>query len=352
MPSQGGGIIDYAIYCVKGDIMKVCIIGAGNMGTALAFQILKNDNFVNFFSIEEDVVEAINAKHENTKYLPGVNLGESVAAYGDYENALKDVKYIILSVPSNIMELVVKNMLPYLNENHVLINVAKGVCPKTQRPMSLVIKDLVAENIKNNIVSLSGPSIANEIGQDKPTFVVISAENTSLLEGVAKIFTTDTFKVYTNDDKKGVELGGFLKNVVAILAGVCDGLGYGVNTKSALVTRGFKEILMLAEVRGAKQQTLTGLSGLGDLIVTCFSEHSRNRRFGEKLAQGKSVDEAKQEIGQAVEGIIAVKMALEIAKENDLELKLVPEIYNIVYEGKDAKTALADFIKSEKVEEF
>jgi len=331
---------------------KVCIIGAGNMGTALAVQILKNNYFVNFFTIEEDVVNQINTRHENIKYLPGVNLEKNVVAYSNYKEALNETKYVVITVPSHIVEGVITNMLPYLNNSHIIVNVAKGICPKTQRTMSNVIKDALPDSMKNNIVSLSGPSIANEIGKNMPTFVVISSENTKLLKPISKLFTTDTFKVYTNPDKKGVELGGFLKNIIAILAGICDGLKYGVNTKAALITRGYREMVLIAEASSTNKQTLSGLSGLGDLIVTCFSEHSRNRRFGEKLALGLSVEQAKQEIGQAVEGIIAAKMAMQIAKDKRLKLKLIPEIYNIIYKGKNAKKAIADFIKNDSVEEF
>lgn len=330
---------------------KVAIIGAGNMGTALAVQVAKNNYPINLFTIEEDVIEQVKTLGENQKYLPGIKLN-NMEIFGDYESALKDVKYVVLSVPSNIIPIVIKDMLPLLNEKHILINVAKGLDEKTKKSMVQFLEDLLPENLKNRIVTLSGPSIAKEFAHDVLTAVVIASKNSSLLEPVRKLFNTDTFKVFINNDIAGVSFGGFCKNVIAIAGGICDGLNLGVNTKAAVVARGFYELSLLAKKAGADQITLTGLSGLGDLIVTSFSEHSRNRRFGEKIAQGLTFDQAKEEIGQVVEGVTATKIAKELADEYGIKVNLINEIYKILYEGKSPSKAIEDFFGNMGVYEF
>lgn len=199
---------------------------------------------------------------------------------------------------------------------------------------------------------MSGPSIANEMANDVPTAIAIASENQNILEDARNLFSNDKFQVLINHDLAGIEYGGFFKNVIAIAAGMCDGLNLGTNLKAAVVTRGFYEISKIAEKCGADPKTLTGLSGLGDLIVTSFSEHSRNRRFGEAIAKGKSFDEATKEIGQVVEGVRATKAAIELAKRENIELCLIKEIYNILYNNKDPKTALTHFFEEENSHEF
>lgn len=322
------------------------------MGTAVGLQLAKNGHILQFFSVEEDVVEDINTNKRNTKYVGDIPLTDSCSATGDLAAAMNGAEFVVLSVPSHIIPSVLGGVIENLTPEQIIVNLAKGLHRETLKPVGTMIGDLLPESHKSRLVSMSGPSIANEIIKNVPTTLVIAAEDESVLERTRSVFINDVFRIYINNDKIGVDLGGFLKNIVAIMAGACDGLGLGMNVKSAIMTRGFYEISLIAEAQGALPKTLSGLSCLGDLIVTCMSEHSRNRRFGEALARGKTFDEAKEQIGQVVEGVIATELAVQFAKEKGINLVLIPQIYALVHEGKDAKQCIDDFFKNEGTHEF
>ncbi len=330
----------------------ICIVGAGNMGTAVGYQLAKSGHTLHFFSVEEDVVEDINTNRKNTKYVGDIALPESCSATGDFAEAMRGAEFVVLAVPSHIIPNVLGSVIGNLTPEQIIVNLAKGLHRETLKPVGAMIEDLLPDSHKSRLVSMSGPSIANEILHDVPTTFVIAAKDGAVLERTQEVFANDVFRIYINHDKAGVDLGGFLKNIVAIMAGACDGLGLGMNVKSAIMTRGFHEISLIAEAQGASPKTLTGLSCLGDLIVTCMSEHSRNRRFGEALARGTSADDARQAIGQAVEGVIATELAMKFAREKGLRLVLIPQIYAMVHEGKDPRRAIDDFFRGDGTREF
>ncbi len=329
---------------------KIAILGAGNMGTALAFVLSSKHKNIRLFTIEPDVVDDINTDHENKKYLPGVILPEDITAYGDIEDSVKGATIIILSVPSHIIPTMTKNINNFLKGNEIIINVAKGIDAKTHKRMSEIIEANIDKRFKKNVVSLSGPSIAHEIGKNLPTAVVISSKNPKILARAQKALTTKVVTVQINNDLIGVELGGSLKNSMAIAVGIADALKLGCNAKSLVMSSGFYEMMYLGVKMGANPITFCGLSGVGDLIAT--SEGGRNRKLGFMIGSGKSVDEAQKEIGQVTEGVAAAKMMVELAKEYKIKLPLAEEVYNILYNNKNPKKAIEDFVYRKSVHEF
>jgi len=331
---------------------KIAILGSGNMGTALAVHLSRNNHIISIYSIEDQTVLNINEFRENKKYLPNIRLSDNISATKELEVACKDAKFILIAVPSFAVGGLIKQIIPYLHESSILINIAKGIDEKTSLFMTQLIENELPLEFKNNIVSLSGPSIANEIANGVLTCVDISSKNNSILEPTRQIFQHELFKVFINNDIIGMQLGGFFKNIIAIGAGICDGLGHNTNLKAALITKGFAELRKLARVLGADPHTLRGMSGLGDLIDTCFCADSRNRRFGEMLGKGMSTQDAKQAIGQVVEGISAIQIALELARAHNIRLELVEELEHAVFYGKNPNIMIHDFFNKVAANEF
>lgn len=329
--------------------MKVAVIGAGSWGSALARLVAKNGHDVCVWSIDEREVEILRSYHEQTEKLPGVKLPENVKFTNILEEAVEGAEICIMAPPSPFIRETSQKLGKIINDDRIIVNVAKGIESGTLLTMSQIIEEEIPSA---KVAVLSGPSHAEEVGKDVPTLVVVSAEKQSTAEKVRSIFMNDTFRVYLNPDTLGVELGAALKNVIALAAGVADGLGCGDNTKAALITRGIAEMKRLGEKMGAKTETFSGLSGTGDLIVTCSSMHSRNRRAGILLGQGKTMKEAMDEVKMVVEGVHSAKAAMELAKKYEVNAPLIEEMYKLLFEDKPAKECLASLMTRDKQVEY
>lgn len=323
--------------------MKVAVIGAGSWGTALAIRLAKNNHIVTVWGRDKEKVEIINSTHENTEYLPNIKIPENVIFTTDF-SCVKDSDFIIISVPTHSVRQISKE-LSGLIENQIIINVAKGIENGTLATMSQVIKEELPEN---KVVVLYGPSHAEEVSKDIPTTVVSASEDIDAAKAVQDLFMSSYFRVYTNTDVIGVEIGGSIKNVIALCAGISDGLGFGDNTKAALMTRGLAEISRLGLAMGADPLTFAGLSGVGDLIVTCTSMHSRNRRCGILIGQGKTLNEAQEEVRMVVEGVRTTKSAYELSKKLGVEMPITEQAYEILFNGKNSREAVFDLMMRDK----
>lgn len=327
---------------------KISILGAGSWGTALAVLLYNNGHQVLLWSALTEEVSMLREKREQTSKLPGVRLAEEIEITSDLERALREADVAVLAVPSPFTRSTASRMAPFVREGQKIVNVAKGVEEKTLMTLS----DIVEEEIPQaDVAVLSGPSHAEEVGKGIPTTCVVSAGTRETAEYLQSIFMSPVFRVYTTPDMLGVELGGSLKNVIALAAGIADGLGYGDNTKAALITRGIAEIARLGEKMGAKRETFYGLSGIGDLIVTCASIHSRNRKAGYLIGQGKTMEEAMKEVKMVVEGVYSARAARELAEKYEVEMPVVTEVNHVLFEGKSAAEAVMDLmLRDKKVE--
>jgi glycerol-3-phosphate dehydrogenase (NAD(P)+) len=309
---------------------KICVLGAGSWGTALALVVAKKGYNVSMWTLNEEQCKNMNNNRENRDYLPGVNIPKNIKVTTNLQEAINDSCIIVLAVPSQAIRSICKQIKPFVNKDQILVDVAKGLEKGTGLRLSEVCEKELPEC---KYVVLSGPSHAEEVSRDIPTTVVVASDDLNASEKVQDIFMSPKFRVYTNPDVIGVELGGALKNIIAFGAGICDGLGYGDNAKAALMTRGIREISRLGVAMGAKTSTFSGLSGIGDLIVTCTSMHSRNRRAGILIGQGKSLEETLKEVKMVVEGITATEVAHEVAKELNIEMPITNAIYTVLHDG-------------------
>ncbi|MBR2045923.1 MAG: NAD(P)-dependent glycerol-3-phosphate dehydrogenase [Agathobacter sp.] len=324
---------------------KVGIIGAGSWGTALAVNLARNNHEVTIWSIMEDEIKMLNEHREHLDKLPGVKLDESMQFTTDMETAIKGMDMLVLAVPSIFTRSTAKNMKPFVAEGQIIACVAKGIEDDT----FMTITDIVEEEIPQaDVCVLCGPSHAEEVGLGLPTTVVAGAKTRQSAEFIQDTFMNETFRVYTSPDMLGMELGGSLKNVIALAAGMCDGLGYGDNTKAALIVRGISEVTRLAFAMGAKTETINGLTGIGDLIVTCQSKHSRNRKAGELMGQGMTMEEATKEVKMVVEGVYSAKAALALGKKYYVTMPIIEEVNKVLFENKSAKNAVNDLMLREK----
>ena len=327
---------------------KVCVLGAGSWGTALALVVAKKGYNVSMWTLNEEQCNKINKDKENIDYLPGVVIPDNIVVTTNIEEAVKDGTIIVLAVPSQAIRSVCKQIKPFIKDKQILVDVAKGL----EKGTGLRLSDVCNQELPNNkYVVLSGPSHAEEVSRDIPTTVVVSSEDIHIAEIVQDIFMSPKFRVYTNPDVVGVELGGALKNIIAFGAGICDGLGYGDNAKAALMTRGIKEIGRLGVAMGAKASTFSGLSGIGDLIVTCTSMHSRNRRAGILIGQGKTLEETLAEVKMVVEGIIATDVAYNVAKELNVEMPITNAIYSVLYDNANPDEVVTELMMRDKTHE-
>lgn len=324
---------------------KIGIIGAGSWGTALAVNLSNNGHSVTIWSIMEDEIHMLQEHHEHLDKLPGVKLADTITFTTDMEVAIKDKDMLVLAVPSIFTRSTAKMMAPYVVDHQVIVCVAKGIEENTL----MTITEVVEDEIKNaDVCVLSGPSHAEEVGIGLPTTVVAGARTRQTAELVQDTFMNEVLRVYSSPDVLGIELGGSLKNVIALAAGMADGLGYGDNTKAALITRGIAEISRLAVAMGAKPETLNGLTGMGDLIVTCESKHSRNRRAGMLMGQGMTMSEATKEVKMVVEGVYSAKAAIELAKRYDVRMPIIEEVNKVLFEDTPAKEAVTRLMVREK----
>ena len=290
---------------------KVSVIGAGSWGSALAVLLANNGHEVTLWTHDPHEIEMLSTKREQQEKLPGVKLPDNISIEADLETALTDEDVVVMAVPSPVVRTVAKQMSPFVKDGQIIVNVAKGIEDVTYKTLS----DIIEEEIPNaEVCVLSGPSHAEEVGIGIPTTVVIGAKNKKTAEMLQDVFMNKVFRVYTSSDIIGIELGGALKNVIALAAGTVDGLGYGDNTKAALMTRGIAELTRLGEAMGGKPETFSGLTGVGDLIVTCTSVHSRNRKAGYLMGKGMTADEAMKEVKMVVEVYIQPKQPLDLQR--------------------------------------
>lgn len=326
----------------------VAVIGSGSWGTALAVQLKRAGNNVILWSFKEEEAAAILADRENKEFLPGIKLDSDITVTCKDED-ITWADMIVFSTPSKFVRNMAKRFVPFVKENQIVVNVAKGLEEGSLLRLSQVIKEEIPQC---RVGVLSGPSHAEEVGKNMATTIVAASEDSEVSTEIQNTFMTPMFRVYTNSDIIGVELGGALKNLIALAAGISDGCGFGDNTKAALMTRGLHEISRLGMAMGAKRETFSGLAGVGDLIVTCTSMHSRNRRAGILLGQGKSLDETLNEVHMVVEGVINAKAAYELAEKLNIDMPITNEINNVLYKNKNVKQAVYDLMTRDKNEEL
>ncbi len=328
---------------------KIGIIGAGSWGIALATVLKKNGHAVTMWSILEDEVDMLRTHREHKDKLPGVLLDAGICFTTDLKEAVEEKELLIMAVPSPYIRSTAHSMAPFVQENQLIVTVSKGIEEDTLMTQT----DIVSDEIPcAKVAVLSGPSHAEEVGRGLPTTVVAGADTLALAEQVQGYFMNEVFRVYTSTDVLGIELGGSLKNVIALAAGMADGLGFGDNTKAALITRGIAEIGRLATAMGARTETLNGLSGIGDLIVTCASVHSRNRKAGMLMGQGYSMQQAMDEVKMIVEGVFSAKAAYALAKKYDVDMPIVEEVNRVLFENHAAKDAVFELMLREKKPEM
>ena len=328
--------------------MKIGVIGAGSWGTALSVLLNKNGHDVTIWSIMQDEIDMLEKEHEHKSKLPGVILSDSISFTTDLEKTVKENEILVLAVPSPFIRSTSKNMKTFVKEGQIIVSVAKGIEESTLLTMSEVVEEEIPQA---KVCVMCGPTHAEEVGRGIPTTIVVGAKVKSTANLLQDIFMNENFRVYTSPDILGMEIGAALKNVVALAAGVADGLGYGDNTKAALITRGIAEITRLGIAMGGKFETFAGLTGIGDLIVTCSSMHSRNRRAGILIGQGKTMKEAMDEVQMVVEGVYSAKAALGLSKKFNVELPIIEQVNLILFENKNAGEAVKDLmIRDKKIE--
>ncbi len=324
---------------------KVGVIGAGSWGIALSLVLAKNGHDVIVWSIVEEEITMLKEKHEHVDKLPGVILPDNISYTADLKQCIDASDMLVLAVPSVFTRSTTKMMAPFVKDGQIIVCVAKGIEEDTLMTISEVVE---AEIPNADVAIMCGPSHAEEVGIGLPTTVVAGAKTKKTAEKIQDVFMNNVFRVYTSPDVLGMELGGSLKNVIALAAGMADGLGYGDNTKAALITRGIAEISRLAICMGARVETLNGLTGIGDLIVTCQSQHSRNRKAGMLIGQGYTMDEATKEVKMVVEGIYSAKAALALAQKYQVELPLIECVNKVLFEDMPAKEAVTELMLRDK----
>lgn len=323
---------------------EVGIIGAGSWGTALSVLLADNGHRVTIWSALENEVTML-SEHRELKSLPGVRIRDTADVTGNLEEAMEQKDILVLAVASAYTRMTAKRMAKYLTDGQIVVNVAKGI----EEESLLTLSQVVEEELRNgDIAVLSGPSHAEEVGKGLPTTCVVGAHSKKTAEFVQNLFMSPVFRVYTSPDMLGIELGAALKNVIALAAGIADGLGYGDNTKAALITRGIAEISRLGMKMGGKLQTFSGLSGIGDLIVTCASMHSRNRRAGILIGKGYTMEEAMKEVNMVVEGVYSAKAALTLSKKYQVQMPIIEQVNQVLFEGKPASSAVKELMLRDK----
>jgi len=317
--------------------MRISVLGAGSWGTTLAVLLADNGHTVRLWARRESHADEISQTRENPRYLPGVNIPAAVAVTADIDYALEGAGMVVMSVPSHtIRELCDAHPLP---EGAIVVNTAKGLEEETLERLSEVIVESAGVD-PGRVLSLLGPSHAEEVSRRIPTSVVVAGSDPDACRTVQSAFSNGYFRVYTNDDVVGVEVVTALKNSIAIAAGIIDGLGFGDNTKAALVTRGLAEISRLGSAMGARTETFAGLAGVGDLVVTCLSRHSRNRRLGELIGSGKSLDAALAEMVMVAEGVRTTRAAVALGRRHSVELPIIETVHAVLFDGRDPREAV------------
>ena len=328
-------------------LRNITVIGDGGWGTTLALLLNKNGARVKLWGVFPEYIESMKSKRENVKFLPGIKLPADISLTADLSEAAGDADILVLAVPSQYMRQVMIQIkdLKIGFADKIFVSVSKGIENKTLMRMSGVVREVLGP-VKIGV--LSGPTISYEVARGLPTTVVAASEDEKVAKEIQDLFMAENFRVYTNNDIVGVELGGSLKNVIAIAAGISDGLGFGVNTKSGLLVRGMVEIARLGIKMGARQETFYGISGLGDLVTTCVSSHGRNRWFGEEIGKGKKPREILKATEMVVEGAGTAESCHELCKKYDVEMPISEQIYAVIYEGKDPRIAVRELMTRER----
>ncbi len=327
---------------------KISVIGAGSWGTALAVLLDGNGHEVTLWSFLESEVTMLKEEREQKDKLPGIKISEKMHITKDLEEAITDKDVVVLAVPSTVIRSSAAKCAAYAKAGQVFVNVSKGIEESSLLSMTEVISEEIPQA---NVAVLSGPSHAEEVGRGIPTTIVVGAKDQQTAQYLQNIFMSEKFRVYISSDMVGIELGGALKNVVALAAGIADGLGYGDNTKAALITRGIAEISRLGLAMGGKYETFCGLTGIGDLIVTCASKHSRNRRAGVLIGQGYSYTEAMDEVKMVVEGVYSAKAALALGRKYQVSLPIIEKVNEVLFEGLSAADAVKELMIRDKTME-
>lgn len=328
--------------------MKIGILGAGSWGTALTVLLSDNGHDITVWSVDEKEIEMLDTKREHLTKLPGVKLPDSVRFTTDEQEVCKDAELLVMVVPSPFIRSTAKRVAPYITGAQTIVNVSKGIEDESLKTLTEVIHEEIPQC---KVGVLSGPSHAEEVGKRMPTTVVAGAKDEKTALMIQDAFMNDYFRVYASPDVIGIELGGALKNVIALAAGTADGLGYGDNTKAALITRGIAEIARLGTKMGASQETFYGLTGMGDLIVTCASVHSRNRKAGYLMGKGYTMQQAMDEVKMVVEGVYSAKAAKSLAEKYDVDMPIIMEVNKVLFEDKPAADAVRDLmLRDKKVE--
>lgn len=327
---------------------KISVIGAGSWGTALACLLNDNQHNVTIWSIDKNEVEMLTTYREQKEKLAGVKVADEIKITADLKEALTDKDIVVMAVPSIFVRSTAKKMAEVMSGSPIIVNVAKGIEEDTLMTLTDIIKEELPEY---QVAVLSGPSHAEEVGRKIPTTCVVGSSDKETCEILQDVFMNQVFRVYTSSDVLGIELGGALKNVIALAAGINDGLGYGDNSKAALMTRGIAEISRLGVKMGAKMETFYGLSGIGDLIVTCSSKHSRNRNAGYYIGKGMSYEEAMKEVKMVVEGVYSAKAAYALSKKYDSPLPIIEQVNKVLFEQKAPTEAVTElFLRDKKME--
>lgn len=324
--------------------MKISVLGAGGWGTTLAILLHYNGHDVTLWEFQKRYSKVLDKTRENKVFLPGIKIPQEIKITHDLEEASSGEHLIVLAVPSQFLRSVVKNIKPANIKNAIFINVAKGIENKSLMTMSQMLRDEIPSLDEGQIGVLSGPSHAEEVSRRIPTAVVAASKNSDTSKTIQSAFMTSYFRVYSSTDPLGVELGGSFKNVIAIGAGIIDGAKFGDNTKAAIMTRGVAEISRLGVAIGAYPETFSGLSGMGDLIVTCMSRHSRNRYVGEQIGSGKKLKEVLKSMDMVAEGVETSRSASQLAEKYEVETPITSEVYKILFEDKDPVKATTDLM--------
>lgn len=330
---------------------KISVIGAGSWGTTLAILLAGKNHDVTLWVFEPADLAIMEKEHINRRYLPGVSLPDNLKLTSDLKTAVNTSDYLVMAVPTHVMREVCGKIAGYVNPNQYIVNVSKGIENDTLKRMSEVIAEILPVPEKH-ISTLYGPSHAEEVSRGIVTAVVAASSDLDTARRVRDLFRTDYFRVYSSNDIVGVECGGSLKNVIAIAAGICDGAGFGDNTKAALLTRGLVEIARLGSVMGAQQETFAGLSGIGDLIVTCMSKHSRNRYVGEQIGSGKTLKEVLDTMVMVAEGVKTTRSVHQLSKKFSVEMPISEQVYQVLFHNKSPHDAVSELMSRDPKEEI
>ncbi|RFU65550.1 NAD(P)H-dependent glycerol-3-phosphate dehydrogenase [Peribacillus glennii] len=330
----------------------IAVIGAGSWGTALALVLADNGHDVRIWGHKQEQIDEINERHTNHKYLPGLKLPAGIKGYTSLREVMNGITDLVLAVPTKAIREVLGKIAPVAENPFTIVHVSKGIEPDTLLRISEMIEEELPSSLLAGVVVLSGPSHAEEVSLRHPTTVTVSSRNMETAERIQDLFINQNFRVYTNPDIVGVEIGGALKNIIALAAGITDGLGYGDNAKAALITRGLAEISRLGTAMGANPLTFSGLAGIGDLIVTCTSVHSRNWRAGNLLGKGQKLDEVLENMGMVVEGVRTTKAAYQLAKKYNVDMPITSALYHVLFNGENVKESVDRLMNRTKTAEM